>query len=303
MGTSPPSHPPLPDTSAAPVVVSTPSTPSRYAVDARGRRGEGRGTTAPGAGPVRISSVLDVAALLGLAVHLAMVVDDMPGPLVLVMFSLPVIPLVVLFVACAAGMEDMTLRVRRIVGVVLPAMALAGAAARGRMDDLLAAALVVKLPLLTMPFGAFAAHRALRLDARAREHASAVRRAARESRGTRELVSDGRRAGSTSSETQGAAPLPAPARRRTALGAIVLLSGFVLLAAGGIETMRRVWWFGLVGMAMGVLCIARFREIGTPSSDRRLRRTDRGNPVVWLLAPVGALVAAARAVWILTVGS
>lgn len=242
----------------------------------------------PGAELVRLATVLDVAAILGLATHLVFTAD-MPPVLTVPLLAFPVVGLVLFYVSCARGMEDMTLRVRRILGILVPVMVLASAAAKGAFERLFAMSPALLTPLATMPFGAYAAHRALALAARERERASAARRALREMREGRDVE-----APPSASE-----PHAAPARRRTAMGALVLLSGFVLLGAGVIEAFLRMFWFGLVWMAMGGLCLRLSRDFGAPSSDRRLRRGDRGSQAAWLLAPIGALVAAVRAAWIL----
>ena len=279
-----------------------PPTPADYEVDARGHRVESRAATAPGADLVRLSSVLDLAALAAFCTHLVLTVEGVSMLILLV--GLAVVPLVLLYTSCASGMEDMTLRIRRILGMLIPALVIATVAARGRMEDFLGGSIFVRLPLLTMPFGAFTAHRALVLTVRARERATSARCVTRtRSRRVRGIGVGSPEASPYTAEPSGVGPSPAAVRSRSALGAIVLASGFVLLASGAIEALHRVWWFGLVFMAAGGLCVARSRDIGGPSSDRRLRRTDRDNVAVWVYAPVGALVAAGRAIWVLTVGS
>jgi len=93
---------------------------------------------------------------------------------------------------------------------------------------------------------------------------------------------------------------PTPARRWTATGAVVLVCGLFLVVVGVLEARFEVWWFGLLWLAAGVLCVALSRDIGAPSSDRRLRRVDRRNALVWLLPPLGALLGVVRVLWILS---
>ncbi len=288
-----------PSSSAGRTGLDVGPTPAYYEVDPRGRRIESGAATAPGADLVRLSSVLDVAALVGVGAHLTMASNGVPMLVLLGVFAAPAVPLVLLYASCASGMDDMTLRVRRIVGLVVPGLVLGAAAAGGRIAELLGASLLVQVPMLTMPFGAFAAHRALGLTARARNDAANTRRAVRRA--------TGHMGGSTTRrddvwEPRDGGP-SAGRRRRSAFGVVVLVAGFVLMATGAIEATRRVWWFGVLWMAAGVLCMARSNDLDGPSSDRRLRRMDRGNPAIWVFAPIGALVAAARAIWILTLGS
>lgn len=303
MGTSPPARPPLPDSAAPHGVVPS---PPRYEVDPRGHRVEGRAAKVPGADLVRVASILDIAALAGLVAHLLVTAED----LILLPFAVaPLVPLVMLHVACASGMEEMTLRVRRIVGVFVPALVLAAAAAKGRLDELLGASLVWRLPLFTMPFGAFAAHRALRLGARASAQVLAARRSARmhahpahgaapppaaiAQRGGPDAARGGRRAVSRD-------PPGFPARRITPLGVLVAACGLFLAFVGAFEATTHFWWIGLVWLAAGVLCVALSRDIGAPSSDRRLRRGDRRNALVWLLPPLGVILGIVRLVWLLS---
>ena len=293
-------------------------TPAHYDVDARGQRVPSRAAKAPGAPLVRFAALLDVGALLGFVVHLALTIGSESGVVLFVGAASPVLPLVFLDLACASGMEDMALRVRRIVGVFVPGLLIAAIASRGRMPELLAASINVQLPLLTLPFGAFAAHRALGLAEKARERAAARRRAPRVVAARAARLSTREFAGAMAAGTWGgaaneldvraasaggAAPGEAGAdegRATSAFSRVVLVSGVALIVAGAYEATHRLWWFGLVGMAAGVLCVARSRDFGAPTSERRLRRADRAGLAIWALAPIGALLALVRFVWLLT---
>ncbi|MFO0933289.1 MAG: hypothetical protein U1E39_11345 [Planctomycetota bacterium] len=84
-----------------------------------------------------------------------------------------------------------------------------------------------------------------------------------------------------------------------ALRGAVFAGGCAWVLGGLVEATHRNWWLGILATGLGVLAIRRAPDVGLTATDARVPSSDRGNPLAWVVVPLGGLAMLARAGWLL----
>ena len=120
--------------------------------------------------------------------------------------------------------------------------------------------------------------------------------------GPREVAPDGAAPTADAPEAGVHAPRiavrPASPALRTLRGA-VLAGGCAWVLGGIVEATHRNWWLGILATGLGVFAIRRSPDLGLTTTDTRVPASDRGNPLAWVVVPLGGLAMLARVGWIL----
>jgi hypothetical protein len=79
----------------------------------------------------------------------------------------------------------------------------------------------------------------------------------------------------------------------------VLAGGCAWVLGGIVEATHRNWWLGILATGLGVFAIRRSPDVGLTATDARVAASDRGNPLAWVIVPLGGVAMLARAGWLL----